>query len=165
MTVFDKKSALVRRRTIKNLLDIILHVGIALALSFLVWQKSGSLIHALIVIGAGVLIDVDHFVDYFFAQRRFDLTVFLSTTYIEHGKVYLLLHSWELIAFLFLLGFWLHSAGVFLCAFSLAVHVAVDNVQRQKPLVYFFVYRLVNKFNVRKLFPDAEFLSEGAPRP
>jgi hypothetical protein len=161
MTVRDERNSLVRRRTIKNLLDIMVHACIALALSFLVWQKSGSLMHALIVICAGVLIDLDHFVDYFSAQHRFDLRLFFSTTYVEDGKVYLFLHSWELIAFLFLLGSWLHSAGVFLCAFSLAVHVAVDNVQRQKPLVYFFIYRLINKFDVRTLFPDTEFLSKG----
>ncbi|HTY45532.1 MAG TPA: hypothetical protein VMD52_06045 [Patescibacteria group bacterium] len=160
MITSKDRSAFIRRRTVKNLLDIAAHVCIALALSFLVWKRSGSLAHVLIVICAGVLIDVDHFVDYLSVQRRFDLTLFFSTTYIEKGKVYLFLHSWELIALLFLLGFWLHSAGVFLCAFSLAVHVAVDNLQRRQPFVYFFIFRLINKFDVRKLFPDAEFLPE-----
>lgn len=102
------------------------------------WQ---SILWALVF---GVLIDLDHLVDYFaFFGARFDLNTFLNvTTYMKPaGKIYVLFHGWEYLwPVVILLG---KAAG--LAYFG---HLLIDSLNIGQVTAYSFIYRLVNNFAI-----------------
>jgi len=85
---------------------------------------------------------------------KFHLGGFLSCCYLDSGRVYLLLHSWEM-NFLILVGaLIMHSPALWILFWGLSIHLTIDNLQRRKPFFYFITYRLCNKFNADILLPE-----------
>lgn len=139
----------------QNLLDIAIHLTVSLVIALFIYLRTDSFGHALIFFAAGVLIDLDHLIDYFIRVRDgFRLKFFLDTSYCKLGPVYLLLHSWELIAALFVFAVAFNLPGLFLFGLGLSVHLSIDNLQRRNLLAYFLVYRIANKFDPKVLFPE-----------
>ncbi len=142
-----------RLRAIK--LDLLMHFLIALVISGVIYLKTRNAVLVAVFVVGGILIDLDHFYDYFlFAGWRFDPGEFFGSKPLRMGKVYLYLHSWELNFLVFAAGLALKSPALLILALGMAVHLAVDNLQRENPLFYFIVYRMRKKFDVEILLPE-----------
>jgi hypothetical protein len=132
-----------------------MHISITAVFSFVIYSKLNCLAYVFIFVAGGILIDLDHFFDYFlFFKKRFKIKYFFTSAYLKSEKVYVPLHSWEIVLFVFLLGLVTHNTELFILSLSLTTHLLVDNIQRKNLLFYFFIYRLVKKFNARVLLPE-----------
>jgi len=111
---------------------------------------------------SGVLIDLDHYLEYCLSRKKFpyrykDLVDFCW--YDEEGKVYLFLHAYEylfvlwFVIYVFCLGkVWL---GV---AIGLTTHLVFDQwANPGKPLFYFLTFRIKNRFEKIKTVSDVYF--------
>lgn len=145
------------------------HIFASLFIGYFIWRKSKSFILSFFaaLIG-GVLVDLDHFVDYFIAYgASFDLNSFLKGyQFLQNDKIIVPLHAWEWIPAL-LLSYALlkkhykkHQFKLakyiltFLLAFTLglASHLAIDTFTNELILPgYSIIYRIKNNFAVEKL--------------
>jgi hypothetical protein len=116
---------------------------------------------ALLVVGllTGWLIDADHSFDFMVGcfLRREDgpfLNQVATGSYFKRtGKVYVLLHSWELI------GVWMVAwalAGrrdfAIVGGFAWALHLGIDHLTyRLHPLAYFLTYRVMHRFELSQV--------------
>ena len=105
---------------------------------------------------SGIFIDLDHHLDYILARKRIpwrykDLWEFCSNK--GQGKVYLIFHSYELLALLwFSLFYFQLGVGWWGLAIGVTIHIVFDElVNPLKPLGYFFFYRLQHGFDRKKL--------------
>jgi len=110
-------------------------------------------------LASGVLIDLDHLLDYVLARRK--LTFDLAE--LEHfcgkekfSRLYILFHSYEFLALLWLaIWFWQLNFVWQGVAWGVTLHLVLDQfVNPLKPLVYFFTYRLKHGFDRKCVFPD-----------
>ncbi|MCG8431533.1 MAG: hypothetical protein MJA29_10225 [Candidatus Omnitrophica bacterium] len=135
--------------------DLVYHaVGtfVLAAAIYLHTRDSGCV--ALVVLG-GILIDVDHFIDYALVfKSKFHLRKFLLSDYLKSGKIYIILHSWELIILLGAVSLLTDSYGLFLLSLSMAMHLGIDSIQRMNPLLYFLVVRILRRFDASVLVPE-----------
>lgn len=104
----------------------------------------------------GVLVDLDHFFDYWYLKRRFtfDRREFLRTRYWERsGRVFVLFHAFEYLPLLFL--FWQAWKGrkwAVAATTAMSSHVLADHfVNELKPFGYFISYRLAKRFRADEL--------------
>lgn len=139
----------------KNIIDISIHLSITSLLSFAVYIFSSDIFYAALCFAGGIFIDLDHLLDYFlFYKRSLHLKDFFASAYLMSGKIYLIFHSWELCILIFSIAIYLNSAAFLVFSLSMAVHLFIDNIQRQNPLAYFLSYRIWVKFDSRKIMPE-----------
>lgn len=99
---------------------------------------------------SGILIDVDHFID-FYANHRFTLSlkeIYRACSDTDFKKLYLLCHSYEIVLVLWVL-IALFSLGAIWkgIAIGLTQHLLLDQVTNPMTVPgYFLIYRIVNKF-------------------
>ena len=105
---------------------------------------------------SGILIDLDHFLDYYIEKKTIpfrykDLVDFCID--FKGKKVFLLLHSYELLIMLWLLIYLLHLDLAWIgFAIGVTIHMAFDQFTNPiKPLFYFLTYRILNHFKSSKL--------------
>lgn len=103
----------------------------------------------------GFLIDLDHLFDYFYwAGLRFSLKEFFdpATYVVPTNKAFVLLHGWEFLPILFLLGMKLEKKvpGLkYALTLPYLLHLIIDQIPHlNSPLAYFFAYRLINNFSL-----------------
>lgn len=140
--------------------DLVLHLIVSFFIFVLIYIFFGSWKLAILAFLSGLLIDLDHLVDYFLVYRtNFDPEKFFNGyQFIESKKVYVFLHGWEWIVVILLVGF---LAGITRPAIAMALgifgHLAVDQILsfRHEPFFYFLTYRFIKKFNLEDL--DKEF--------
>ena len=108
---------------------------------------------------AGVIIDVDHFVDYLFNKRRVRRLRSLGDFYTacirtEFDKLYLILHSYELLAALWVIIVAMRLGLVWLAiAVGITQHMLLDQIgNKALGLTYFFIFRLRHNFSAKYLF-------------
>jgi hypothetical protein len=143
---------------LKQVVDLSLHLVITASVGsffyFIVFP--GKAICVFAAIAGGILIDLDHLVDYFYCYGwRFSLQKFIDSEYIPlNKKVFLLLHSWELVI-IFLVAGILGSAKVFIpIATAMALHFLVDHFMHKKKLGYYtLIYRWIKGFDTDKIEP------------
>ncbi len=124
-----------------------------IAALFLIYSKDPKVI--LYCFLGGVLVDLDHLIDYFlYFGFNFNLKYFFEGRFLLSRRIYLFLHGWELVLVLVLLSFLNKSLGLWTFTVSLGVHIFIDNIQRDNKLFYLFSYRLYHKFNAEKLCPN-----------
>ncbi|HEV8472498.1 MAG TPA: hypothetical protein VGR82_06965 [Methylomirabilota bacterium] len=115
------------------------------------------------VAAGGVLIDVDHAIDYvvFDGQRRLTPDAFLR--YYLEGRMrraVLVLHSYELFVVLGALAWWTQSLWVWGYVWGALMHLALDLcfngevTPRSISAFYSFGYRLAHRFDARQLLGD-----------
>jgi len=134
------------------------HSLLSLASSGAVYLFSSSLSAALACFLAGIFIDLDHFLEYFyyFGLRNFSLKKFFRAAD-EHiyRKFFLFLHSYELA-----LVFWVLSLAVirrpwawgFCLGFTL--HIIADHIYNPcLPSTYLLSFRLRHRFEGERIFP------------
>ena len=135
------------------------HILVSITLAWICFIVTDSLIVALSAAAAGVVIDGDHFIDYLISNGRFDKQaiskLFSGDHFQESRKLYLPLHSYELlipiwiIAFVFNLG--LLSAWI---SVSFVTHLILDQTTyAPRALTYFAVYRAMYSFDLTILNP------------
>lgn len=139
----------------KIALDLITHFVLTVIFSLFIYFKSEDLFYVVIFIVGGIFIDLDHLIDHFlFFKNRFKLIDFLNRRFLESGKVYLFLHSWEVIGFILSLSLVIKSSGLLVFSLGLILHLIVDNLQRERRLFYFLAYRIIKRFDAEFLLPE-----------
>jgi hypothetical protein len=138
---------------------IIIHILLTILSGYFIWQLWKKSIAAFLsVIFGGVLIDMDHLIDYFIAFGwSFRLDYFISGyQFLKSNKMYVLLHGWEYVMILAILVVIIKSKVVKSICLALALgiflHLTVDVVANNMAFkTYFTIYRMKNNFAVEKL--------------
>ena len=111
---------------------------------------------------SGVLIDLDHYVDYCYIKKEFpyqfkDLAAFSED--LSESKVYILFHGYEYLFVLWLSIYYLHLNLVWIgVAIGLTTHLIFDQFTNPvKPLFYFVTFRSMNKFEKTKVLSERYF--------
>lgn len=115
------------------------------------------------IIGA-VLIDLDHFIDYFIAfgwNFRFEYFI-RGYQFLENGKIYVIFHGWEYVVLLIVLVAILKNravkAAILALALGLFFHVGADVLLNDIPIrSYSIIYRVKNNFNIQKLVEKGHY--------
>jgi hypothetical protein len=122
---------------------------------YLVFQSFAS---ALVCFFSGILVDVDHYVDYVRDRGlNFNLKRFFQYGYgLEYDRLFIVLHGYEyfvpLAIILVLSDFNLLVAALFV---GYAQHLLFDQFTNPvKPLAYFITYRLKNRFSKESILSD-----------
>ncbi len=123
----------------------------SIGLGTLFWAKSRDVRTFLVSIVFGVLIDVDHLFDYWFAYRtlRVDLSAFFSGRYERVSKrIFILLHAFEYLPVVYLV--WAALRGrrwAVAATTAMSTHLIADHLLNGvRPLAYFITYRALNGF-------------------
>ena len=131
--------------------------GIISAISIAYFRSVG---YAAISFLAGVLIDADHLIDYYLNHGfTFNIKkIYNSCLVLDLGKLYLVLHSYELVAFLWV-SIYVFSLSMFWQAIALGLtqHIVLDQVTN--PVLafgYFFTYRAMNGFKTIRILKTAK---------
>ena len=118
------------------------HAIISAGIGAVIWIFTRSVTAAVTAMAVGVLMDLDHLLDYYFWLWREKRT-----------HIWLFLHGYELAAPMFL-ATWLSGWNPILLAATVAHlgHMLTDQVtNRPIPFMYFFTYRVAKGFRVREL--------------
>jgi hypothetical protein len=137
------------------IMDLCAHSLLTGFLSVVIYQGTRNASYVAFFILGGILIDLDHFIDYFiFYKRNFRFSDFFGCAYLVSGKVYVLFHSWELAVFIFMMSIIVPLPLLFFLSLGLTVHLVIDNLQRQNRLFCFLIYRCVKRFDAHILLPE-----------
>lgn len=142
-------------------LHLFLHVLTALLAGYISWVLFGnpgfSFIGGLI---GGVLIDLDHLIDYFLAFRyRWKVSYFLKGyQFLKSDRIYVFFHGWEYLALIGIASFAVGADGnlrILLFAFGAGIffHLIVDMFVNHGMTFrgYSFFYRLKHHFDLEKI--------------
>ena len=120
-----------------------------ISMVFLYFTKSPSA--ALLCFLAGVLIDADHLLDFWMYKGKIVISREVFGHFYEgFGKIYVVLHSFEIIAALLLLGFALQEVGTYMfgVAVGMLTHIILDFFSYElHPAGYFITYRILKGFD------------------
>lgn len=131
------------------------HVVTSFAAAFCAYVVFRSLAAAGGILVGGVLIDIDHFLDYFLHRgMRLDIRELCHLSYNNlFPKLFLILHSYELLVLTwaaYLLG--IRNYFFLGCAIGFTIHIFLDQVfNYSRPLSYFFTYRLIKGFEAEHI--------------
>lgn len=149
-------------------LHLFLHVFTALFAGFVSWMFFGNPFFSFVggVIG-GVLIDLDHLIDYFLAFRwQWRLSYFLKGyQFLKSDKIYILFHGWEYVILLTISAWFVIGVGsslgigVLSLCLGMLFHLVVDMCVNQGVSfkTYLFLYRLRYGFGIEKLVTPAHY--------
>ena len=116
-----------------------------------------SLFAGLICFFSGVLLDIDHIIEYIvhFGWRNFTLKgcyeecerIAKGQGELRFKKMYLIFHSAELIFILWLASFYTKNIYLFSAALGYSLHLVLDCIGNQLyPQAYFILWRTINNF-------------------
>jgi hypothetical protein len=103
---------------------------------------------SILAIAGTILIDIDHFIDYFlYYGRRFDILSFFRRGYSASGKCYLIFHSLEAVFVLWI--FSMKFLWITPLATGMTVHLLTDQFlsHQAKPFALFLLWRWKNGFS------------------
>ena len=99
----------------------------------------------------GWLIDIDHVIDFLLLNNKgfLNVKVFLSGSYFQKSqKIFIIFHSYEITFLLFVFSV-LIDQNTFYVALAHFFHLLQDQIfNKVRIFSYFFIYRLINKFNI-----------------
>lgn len=112
---------------------------------------------------SGIFMDLDHILDYCLARKRLwgsyrDLWVYCGEE--RGGKLYLILHSYELLALMGLVVMGWHGNVIWWgLLVGMSVHLIADQIfnRQLRPFVYFLSYRLIHGFDKKYLFSEEQY--------
>jgi len=150
------------KRGLKNLkteqakiyIDIMMHIVVSFSLGSIYFLLTNNWRWSVLIVVGGILIDVDHLLDYFlYYGTKLNLENFMCGSFCRSGKIYLFMHSWELIILLSVGSIWIKLL-LPLCI-GMGVHLIIDQLghKRKNPLFYFLIYRICLGFDIEKLLP------------
>ena len=133
------------------------HVVTSAVSAGIVSSVTQSIMAGLSCFVAGVLIDLDHLMDYYlFKGFTLSYREFSQAMYqVLLPRHILLLHSYELILLYWI---WIILAGIgpvgWGVGVGLTVHLVMDQLfNKHSPGAYFFIYRAINGFRTSAMFP------------
>ena len=114
----------------------------------------------------GVLIDLDHFIDYFIAfGLRFKTDYFIKGyQFLKNDKIYVLFHGWEYV--ILLLAFTISISGltslksaIFALALGALFHLIADtHINKGMSYKgYSFIFRVMNRFEIKKIVTEEHY--------
>ncbi|MBI2995646.1 MAG: hypothetical protein HYY52_02930 [Candidatus Melainabacteria bacterium] len=135
------------------------HIAISAAIGLSTYLLYDQIAPAVASFLVGTLIDLDHVIDYFYAHgKKWDWKK-VNGAHHEHfsGKLYIPLHSYELLILFFILTLdpaltpW--RVGISL---SLITHFLCDQFfnPNRKFSTYFLINRIIHRFNVKKILKE-----------
>jgi len=132
--------------TKRLVIDLLLHFITTLIIAILLTIYSKNYTWFFLAFLGGVLIDTDHFIDYFLHLEKWNLESFLHGHFIVSRKLYLIFHAWELVILFAILS--LYWNFFIVISTSMAGHLLIDTLMHAlySPFSYFFIYRLKHKF-------------------
>ena len=146
------------------------HIAISAPVSLGLYLYFKSLAAAVGCFMAGVFVDLDHLPDYL-VYCGFKLTglkeFFQACHSIKLSKLYLVLHSYEIIPILILIGHYTNwnnlTVGIFT---GFVLHLTLDQFSNRmkyacRPLFYFFTYRLIKGFRKELLVNRPDGMTNG----
>lgn len=132
------------------------HIVSSGIISSIIYALTNSPLSGLASFLAGVFIDLDHLVDYYL-NYGFDYRfkeVFEAFNNFKLPKIYVFLHSFELLA-IFWISIFLFPLNQICFAIGIGVtqHIFLDQIYNPiTPKAYFLSYRLANKFKKESVF-------------
>jgi len=139
------------------------HVIASLSLGIVLWFFTKSIYASILCFVSGVLIDIDHFLDYIIHRGLRGITfrkVYKASkeTGDQEGedvfkKLYLILHSGEIVFILWALT--LYTRNIYVLALSLGytLHLIMDCIgNKLYPSAYFVLWRVIRKFEIEHFF-------------
>jgi hypothetical protein len=135
--------------------DFALHFVFNVLFSALIYLASHNLAYIFVFVSISYALDLDHLIDYFlFFKSGLDLKGLLYLDFLQSGKVYYFLHSWEISCLLLGAALVSRSDIALIASLSLLTHIFTDSLQKRNPFFYFLVYRFAKKFDAAVLNPD-----------
>ena len=142
-------------------MNLLAHLSIHFALSviagFIAWKLwKQPLVSFFGAIMGGVLVDMDHFIDYFLELGfNFNLNYFIQGyQFLQSGKIYILFHGWEYVIILLVAAYLakkrlILKSVLFAAAVGLFFHLSFDLYVNDGVMIktYSVVYRLTNNFD------------------
>jgi len=115
-----------------------------IAIIFFLFTKNP--IASLICFSIGFFIDLDHFLDYILIYKKLDIKDAIKGDFFK-DKIYVLLHSWEILIIILLI----FKLNTYTIAFAIgfAQHIIIDLFSypiKNKPFAYFLTYRISRNF-------------------
>lgn len=143
------------------------HITVSAFLGLIFLTCFHSIMAAAACLFCGVLIDLDHHLDYWIAKgevpwRYKDLVYFCATD--KNHKMYLWFHSYESLIVLWLAIVFFDLGLVWVgAAVGLTVHVICDQFTNPlHPMVYFLTFRIKHRFKKEALF-EKDFFKQVRP--
>ncbi|MFQ5952711.1 MAG: hypothetical protein ACE5JK_04825 [Candidatus Omnitrophota bacterium] len=139
-------------------IDLTTHFVLTLALAWFFYRFTGRWDWSLLVVLGGVFIDLDHLIDYFlYFGWKFNLKDFFSHKYLASGRVYVIFHSWELVAIMWAFSF-IFSWAIPIAS-GMTLHLLIDFFfsHRSRPLFLFLFFRWYNRFKLDKVHPELNY--------
>lgn len=128
------------------------HIVSSGIVSSVVYIATNSALSAAVSFLAGVFIDLDHFIDYYL-NYGFTYKIKMKEFYevfdeIKLPKIYVFLHSFELLIVFWILIFLIPLGRIYLAvAIGMTQHIFLDQIYNPVfPRAYFLSYRLLNGF-------------------
>lgn len=117
-----------------------------------------SIPEAFVCFLSGFLLDADHFIDYYL-NHPFTVEfqkIHKACREIDLKKVYVVLHSYELVILMFLLGYMLPVGRVWFAAtLGVTQHIMFDQFANPvRPFTYFLTYRISRGFDIKAFLRD-----------
>ncbi len=128
-----------------------IHFLIAIFISSLFYWKFRTKKIILIIFIATFLIDLDHLFDYFYFAGDLKFWIYFSKIDFFNAtqKVFVPLHSWELVFFLGLYGRLRNNSLLLGASAAIAGHLFIDQFSyTPNPLAYFLLLRIANNFDI-----------------
>jgi hypothetical protein len=133
-------------------IDLALHFVFTFLLAWFFYHFTGRWTWVILAVFGGILIDLDHFIDYFrYYGLKFNLKDFLESRQLASGKVFIFFHSWELV--LLVWGLSIVFAWMIPLAAGMTLHLLVDCLYSHRRDILFLslIYRWRKRFSTDKL--------------
>ena len=141
-----------KRKSRPVTIDISVHLLLAAAISLAIYGTYKNIPYIVFFIAGAIFIDLDHFIDYFlYYGLRFNLKDFFTRGFLFSGKIYIILHSWELCIIAAVLGAMLESVHLLFFSLGMFVHLIVDYFNSRSILFHFLTYRIAKGFRIDEL--------------
>jgi len=140
-----------------------LHLGSGIMMFIVLFKMYGQIQYGIIAFWVSLLIDADHYLESLIANNFKFYKIFDDPPHIywkKLGRMTLLLHSWELLVLIAILGKIFGQTPLVMAIILPAIlHYLIDNFIyssfRNMPVLFYFLsYRVYHRFDFRKLCPD-----------
>jgi len=135
------------------------HTAASGAIGLLFGAVTGSWVSAWVCFLSGVLIDIDHVLDYYLTRRNWPISyesLYKFCVFEKEGKAYLIFHSYEFI-FLVWIAVVIYPLNFILWALAIGMstHILCDHITNPyKPYFLFFIRRLRYGFDKKFIYTD-----------
>jgi len=130
------------------------HILASAILAIIIFTITNSFTAAVACFIAGTAVDLDHIFDYYLYCERLSLDSSEISGFYQHsGKVFVVLHSYELLPVGAIVAFIFQMHVLFIgAATGFMGHMLLDTfAYEMKPQSYFLSYRMLNGFELEKL--------------